>query len=323
MSPLFVKVLLITIGIFSLVVLGGFLRKSQVVNHRAKNSLLTLLINVFLPCLIFSEIALKPSLHASFFTIISPLFWGFCIVSLGMLGIFVLASLKPKLFGLENFASQRSFSFAIGLQNYGFLALPLAEGLFPNQGISAAVLIHNVGVELAIWTIGVAILSGSKEHLGWSKLINAPSIAIVVSLIYQYTMSDVIAKELWTGVQLLGAMAIPVGLLSAGFTIAEKLKGHRFFHPNSLKKAGWAIFFRLGLIPLFIFGAMLWLDPSDIIKKVLIIQLAMPAGVSPIYLSDYYKADASTAFNVAFFTTLFGLLTIGLWLVGTIQYFGF
>ena len=321
MVELFIKILFTTISIFGIVVLGGYLRHKKIVTHEAKVSLLKLLINVFLPCLIFHKVGLEANKENLLVTL-SPLLWGFCIIILGISITYTLAHFFPKLLGVENYAQHRTFSLSTGIQNYGFLALPIVTTLFPNQGIESALLIHNVGVELAIWTLGIIILSGSRENLAWKNLLNAPAIAIIVSLGYQQTISSYTNESIWVAVKLLGDMAIPVGLLSAGFTIAEKWEGHKFFSISSIKKSVSGVSLRLILIPSLMFLSIILIDPSITIKKVILIQLAMPSALAPIYLSDYYNADSPTAFQIAISTTIVGFFTIGFWLIFGVNYFG-
>jgi hypothetical protein len=50
------------------------------------------------------------------------------------------------------------------------------------------------------------------------------------------------------------------------------------------------------------------------LKRVLVMQAAMPAAVLPIVLTRHYGGDTRTALQVALGTSLAGLVTIPLWL---------
>jgi len=53
---------------------------------------------------------------------------------------------------------------------------------------------------------------------------------------------------------------------------------------------------------------------SPELKRVLIIQAAMPSAVMPIVLSRLYNGDPPTAIRVVMGTSVLGLITIPLWL---------
>ncbi|MCE2828062.1 MAG: AEC family transporter, partial [Verrucomicrobium sp.] len=50
------------------------------------------------------------------------------------------------------------------------------------------------------------------------------------------------------------------------------------------------------------------------LKRVLVVQAAMPAGVFPIVLSRLYGGDPATAVRIVAGTTLLSLVTIPLWI---------
>ena len=50
------------------------------------------------------------------------------------------------------------------------------------------------------------------------------------------------------------------------------------------------------------------------LKRVLVLQGAMPAAVLPIVLTKHYGGDARTSLQVALGTSLLGLVTIPLWI---------
>jgi predicted permease len=71
---------------------------------------------------------------------------------------------------------------------------------------------------------------------------------------------------------------------------------------------------RLGVLPLLILAAAKWLPLSIELKRVLVVQAAMPAGVVPIIVARHYGGQPLTAVQIVLGTTALGLLTIPLWL---------
>ena len=56
-----------------------------------------------------------------------------------------------------------------------------AAALF-DKDVVGVLLVHNVGVEAAVWTVGVAILSGESLRRGLKKLLQPMTVALFVAL---------------------------------------------------------------------------------------------------------------------------------------------
>ena len=83
---------------------------------------------------------------------------------------FVLAWLVSKVM-IEQGAS-RTFRFCSGIFNYGFIAIPVALAFLDSE-IVVHIIIFNLGVEVAIWTVGILVLTADKLCL--KGLINPPA----------------------------------------------------------------------------------------------------------------------------------------------------
>jgi predicted permease len=71
---------------------------------------------------------------------------------------------------------------------------------------------------------------------------------------------------------------------------------------------------RLGIFPVLILAAAKWLPLSIELKRVLVVQAAMPAGLMPIIIARHYGGQPLTAVQIVLGTTILALLTIPLWL---------
>jgi len=63
-----------------------------------------------------------------------------------------------------------------------------------------------------------------------------------------------------------------------------------------------------------ILAAAKWLPLSVELKRVLVVQAAMPAGVMPIIIARHYGGQPLTAVQIVLGTTILALITIPLWL---------
>jgi predicted permease len=158
-------------------------------------------------------------------------------------------------------------------------------------------LLHNVGVDIALWTLGMLILAGRLGRRWWLGVLNPMVIAILLALLLKFTGGWASLKDHAMPaiklVSLLADCAIPLSLLLSGATIADVWREADF-------REGWGVLWssavlRLGLIPAIFVGLTL-LIPLDLpLKHVIAIQAAMPAAVFPIILARHYGGDPPTA----------------------------
>ena len=75
-----------------------------------------------------------------------------------------------------------------------------------------------------------------------------------------------------------------------------------------------SIFLRLGLLPVAFLLLAKFLPCPVELKRVIVIEAAMPAGILPIVIARHYGGQPLTAVQVVVATTVVGLLVIPLWL---------
>jgi hypothetical protein len=75
-----------------------------------------------------------------------------------------------------------------------------------------------------------------------------------------------------------------------------------------------AVVVRLLIMPVLFLLLATFLPCSLELKRVIVIQGAMPAAVLPIALAKHYGGDTRTALQVALSTSVVGLVTIPLWI---------
>jgi predicted permease len=71
---------------------------------------------------------------------------------------------------------------------------------------------------------------------------------------------------------------------------------------------------RMGVLPVGILALAYFLPLSVELKRVLLVQAAMPAAVIPIIISRLYGGHPRTAVQIVLGTTALGILVIPLWL---------
>jgi predicted permease len=224
----------------------------------------------------------------------------------------VLALAAKPLHGLTDSRQQRTFAVCTGMYNYGYVPLPLALLLFDKQ-TAGVLFLHVIGVEMAMWTLGVLMLSGGGRGLDWRKIVNGPLVAIVLSLTFN-TMgwNANIPSVASTTMHWLGQCSIPMALILIGAIMADYLG--EFHSAHGWRVIGSSVVLRIGMLPVLFLLVARYLPATVELKRVLVLEAAMPAAVFPIVLAKHYGGDSATAMRVVLGTTVVSFVTIPLWI---------
>jgi predicted permease len=300
--------------VFLLILIGYALRRFGWLSPEADRTLLKLIIGVFTPCLIFHNIYGNQALRQWENIALAPLV-GFGCVALGILTVYFIA---PWL-GMKDPKVRRAFAVTVGMQNYGYFPIPLVTMLFGSE-VLGVLFSHNLGVEIAMWTVGVAVLSGSGALRNWRRFITPPMVTIVVTQSLNLWNPGPVPPIMDETIQLLGRCAIPIGILLIGATICDQFKEFQLFKNwGCILNACWL---RLALIPAMALGLAALIPLSVELRQTLAVEMAMPSAVFPIILCRQYGADSVTAIRVAIGTSLVSWMTIPLWIPWGLKWLG-
>ena len=302
--------------LFGIVGIGAGARQVGWLTREADQSLLKLVIRVLLPALILDVILgteYAGEMKKGVFTIMNhrmPREGALSMHCSATAGL--VAALAGVRIGLRSPEGRRTFAFSVGMYNYGYVPIPLAAALF-GKDTTAVLFVHNMGVELALWGVGIVVLSGGFAAGWWKRLLNPPLLAIVAGLGCNATGLDAhVPRFIASGIAMLGSCAIPVALLLIGATILDQWANVSFRTGLGVMSAACVL--RLLVLPVA-FLALAWIVPGTIeLKRVMVLEAAMPAAVFPIVLSRHYHGDPPTAVRVAVATQVLSLVTMPLWL---------
>lgn len=303
----FLAILLAVLPVFCVGGAGALMRKVNWLTEEADNSLMLLTINLLIPAFIFSNLQDNEALR-DFHNLLLPPLMGFLTVAAGI-GV---GWLLCRWSGLTQRKELKTFAYSVGIFNYGYIPIPLTLLLFDKETLGVLI-VFNVGVELALWTFGKAMLaSGSMSGL-WRKIVSPPLITIVVTLTLNFTGGFAHVPEfLLETARMLGHCAIPMGLILIGAVMADNLGRTQKAWSWRIMAAACSI--RLLILPLLFLLLAVFLPASLELKRVILLQAAMPAAVVPILISRLYDGDPLTALRVVVATTLTSAATIPLWL---------
>ncbi|MFT3783098.1 MAG: AEC family transporter [Nibricoccus sp.] len=301
------QILLLILPVFALIGIGVGLRRLSWLTAEADSSVLKVVVNYLYPCLIFENVLGNDALRVPSNLALAPL------SGLVMMALTIVGSLYfGRMLGLTVGHGLRTFAFAVGINNYGYIPIALMAAMFGPASVGV-LLVHNVGCEAAIWTVGILVLSGLSLREGWRKLLNPPVVALVLALtgnllgVGPYVpafVSEIIHQS--------AVCAIPIGLMLIGGTLEQYLaKPRELFEPKVTLSA---CLLRLGLYPVLYLLLARYLPCTTELKRVLIVQAAMPAGILPIVIAKHYGGQPLVAVRVVIGTTALGILVIPLWI---------
>ncbi len=312
----FAVILQAILPVYLLVGVGLALRGFKVVTTEMEKGMLKLVIHCLYPCLILDK-TLGNNLVRQFDVLAWGVGLGFGLVILGML-VSYLAALT---LGLKPGNGRRTFCVSVGVQNYGYIAIPMLAALFVMGGddrVFGVLFIHSLGVEIALWMVGVMIMTGSV--FGNPKLlINGPTVAVILGValsstsgwqLFEASGGGLVGAGFRQAMSWLGACAFPMGLVLIGATMYDLIGKER----PSPKIAVGSLIVRLAIMPLVILAAAKWLPLITELKQVLLVQASMPAAVSPIIVARHYGGRPEVAVQAVIATSIVALVTMPLWI---------
>lgn len=293
---------------------GVLMRRVNWLNEEADKSLLNVTINLLIPCFIFDKLLGNPAMQVPSNLILAPLV-GIGTVTGGILISLALAGLA----GLRDPVQRKTFGFSTGIYNYGYVPIPLALALFDRETV-ATLVVHNVGVDFGFWMMGAFVFAQRDQPI-WRKLLRPPIFAIVATMILNFAgLAESVPTVIVSTARMIGGCAIPMGLILTGAMVADLMKEFRV--EGGARASAAAIFLRLLLLPAGFLLLARYLPATIELKRVIVLQAAMPAAVFAILASRYFHGHPATALRVVLATSLVSFVTIPLWIRFGMQFVG-
>jgi malate permease and related proteins len=318
----YLQILGSVIPLFVIMAAGAAVRRMEILNAQADQTLVNLLVHVLQPCLILDHVVASEALRLPGNLFWSPLL-GFVCMALGV----GMAVLTARLYRFPDSAQARTFGFVGGIFNYGYIPVPLIEVLY-GAGTLGVLFVYNLGAEVAFWTVGFAVFQQRLALKEWRRVFTTPVRAILlgvaINLItarFGLRLDDAtLASVSWgwpvklvtDSIHLVGICTIPLAMLLIGATIAD-------FWEDFWSSRGYAVM-ALGTLVRNVlcpaaFVLLAWLLPiSTELKETVVVQAAMPAGVFTLLLVRHNGGNVHVALQIIFATSAAALITLPLWI---------
>jgi len=279
---------------------GAVLRRIGLVKKEHDEGAMRLIFNVMFPCLILDKVLGNEVVRSG-----PVVAWAIGIGFTFIAGGIALGYLTGRVLGLKRGTGLHTFALSSGCQNFGFTAAPVVEILW-GGGALALLFVHNIGVEFAIWSVGMMVISGGGG-IPWRQMINGPLVAVVLAMqLLALGLDDNITGPPREAISMIGIGSFPLAIFITGCTIMD-LVGHE---KPTFKIIAGSAFVRLGLVPAAMLCAAKFLPLATEIRQVLVVQAAMPAAFTPILMARLYGGRPGMAVQVVLATTILSLLTL-------------
>jgi hypothetical protein len=306
LNTAYLKLLAAVAPVFVVICAGALVRVLGKLRHEADSSLLSLAVNFLYPCFIADVVIRSNVMRDPSNMIFAPL-----VGSLTLIIGFAVAVGLAFVMRMKRPHPTRTFAFSAAIPNWGYLAIPVIQGLFPtDKDLLGVLFIHNIGLELTLWSVGVWLLAGEKS---WRRAFNIPFFSILGSLILSMMRAaEWLPQFVMDSLHFLGQAALPLSLLLTGATLADQFREKDA--PSTWSAAIAGLVLKLAILPPFFILVARWLPCSTELKRVMVVQAAMPSAMVPVILARIHRGDAGLSLRIVLGTTALGLITIPLWM---------
>ena len=304
-----------TLPVYAFFAIGYYLRRRGALRPQDDEPIMQLAMDVGYPCLIFYSIMrymvveAHPALNSISFSLQAVL-CGFLELALGVTAAWLVARALRLRIG----TGLRTFTLTAGVQNYAFFVIPIVQMLFcaPGDPTLGVLFVHNLGCEIFVWSLGVVLMCGGAGNLRLSTLLRGPLLAVCISLLLAWSgLGAYIAQPpVMKAAEMVGAVATPICLILFGCSMYDLMQNFTW-QPRMLISG---LISRLALAPALIL-LLAWLLPVDpLIKRIMVIQSAIPSAVIPVILAKRFGGQPTVGTQILLSTTVCSFLTLPLWL---------
>ncbi len=294
---------IIILSIIAMILIGALSKKIGLLKEEDVETLNNIVINISLPCMIFSalytaDVSLLPRLSIlTVHMLITSLIVGILTYSL----LYFLGWDKRKIW---------SIVIVVVLGNTGFLGYPINQGIFGNEGMIREVFCDiSTSIIFVILSFILILIFDGEFKVAIRKILTfLPLWSIILGIAFN-VFNIPITSLGTTVVDYLAGATIPLIMISLGLSL--KMDGLR----NHFKEAGLASMIKLVIYPLIGLGVLGLLNITGFEHTIGFIEAAMSSAMIGLVLAITYKLDWELTSDCIFTSTVFSLVTIPIFLM--------
>ena len=304
----FLTVLSAQAKVYLVILLAAVLVRAKVFGKAEVKALTNLIVVLFLPCLIFSNITntFRPA-EIPFWYVLPLAAIALSAFGLGVAWIFFRKELPEK----------RNLLPIASMQNAGYLALPLGQMLFPLQFEQYAlyVFLMILGLSPFLWSVGKMLSTSVHANSSrWPGFVNPPFIAnVLATTLVLAKLNGVVPSFVTETVRTLGGATVPL----ANFALGAIIGGISLRRVPGLKDALRVLSVKFLLMPALMILVVLWTgigNTNGLLAQTLIIQAASPPATAIMLQINRYGGDEQLAGSLMILSLIVCLPAIPFWL---------
>ncbi len=283
-----------------LILLGYILRKRNIISQEFQHDLGDFLITVVLPISILGSAneVYDPSISMNL------VYSGIIASAYYVIAILVLTILSRHLPLSEN--SRKIFLITGIFANTGFIGMPLLQQLYGNEGMLYSV-IYNLAYQLFFFSFGVKTVSGKKDNLVKSVLLDPGTIASIVAIVI-FCSPFRFPAPVSNSLDLVGGMIVPLSMIIIGCKLSQiRLK------ELILDWKPWLVsLFRLMVFPITMLLIMRILGVGKTLADSMVVMTGLPAGALNVILAEKYHCEEEFAAKAVSLSTFLMIISLPL-----------
>lgn len=302
--------------LFILIFLGALARRLRLMDDRFSTMLSQLVLNITLPATILSSVLNSTELPAPDM-IGTIMLVSLIVYVLTCIFAFIVSKLighgKPK-------AEQGSHAFIMAFGNVGFMGFPILESVFGGTAVLYGA-IYNIVFNLAIFTVGIAMISQGQENDRSQKpslkhrlkalaqsVVNPCLVFSALSVVLALANVTDVGGVVGTACSYVGQMTVPSSMLVIGCNLAKMSPKSMLGHVRPYLSSA----VRLIVVPLLMFVLFRGFLTDATMLGVVVICSGMPVASLGAMLAMVHGGDVPTIMRGTFISTVASLVTIPL-----------
>jgi len=280
---------------FIYIIVGVIIVKTRLLKKEGRSSLIGILINITLPCMILhsfeQDVGIQELIAAGQALIISAC----CCVGAYVIGRIIWRR-KP--------AEKRAvMEFATMFSNQGNAGMPIIQLVFGSQGVFYTSFLL-IPVRVLMWTLGVSLFVKQEGKSRWKNLLTPSLLVVFVGLFILLTPFK-LPQVASTAIANIGNMTGPLSMMLIGASLADmNLR-------DAMDKDAFILsFVRLLALPVVAMVILRALGVDTLLWQVQATLIAMPAASNTAILAEMYGRDYSFAAKCVFISTILSLVTV-------------
>ena len=286
------------IVILILISLGYFLKRINLLKTKDIDVLNKIVINVAMPCLIFSSLYSADLSNITTLAIIPGI--SVFVGAISGLIVFIILTLKE-------YPKEKKWGAVVPvvIGNTAFLGFPFVLGIFGQDYLIRAIF-YDMGSLILFLSLSIILIMnfGGTLKKVIKRILSFPVLwAVILGIVFNIfnVPIGIVATNV---VGYLAAAAVPIVMISLGLSL--KFKG--LF--KNLRVVGLDILVALIIAPIIALFLVSIVGLSGMERTISIVEAGMPSGLLSLVLAVTYKLDFNLAADCAVSTTVLSLITL-------------